>query len=534
MPHGPTGSPAGPPALEVHDLLRDFGSFRALSNVDLRIGVGTIHALVGQNGAGKSTLIGILAGRVRPSGGRVALLGNEIAYGNPRAIAQAGLATIYQELTIVASLSAVANVFLGHPMAKVGWLARGAMQRAFAELAKTLGVTINPEARAGALSVADQQMLEIMRALVLEPRVMLLDEPTASLSLAERESLLRVMRRLREQGMTLLLVSHNLDEVLSISDEITVLRDGEVVASGECGQWDKPRLVRAMLGDVSDGELAEVAAAGIGDIGAAPPCACGIPRPASGEDALRVDSLHVPPYLHHVSLRVGQGEIVGIAGLVGSGRTTLVRAIAGLEPASRGTITLRGVSRPMPRTPRGARRLGIGLLPEDRKFQGLVLQLTAAENVALGWAATLRPASPRRFRREAADAARAAGFDVRRLDEPIAHFSGGNQQKILLARAASTSLSVLLADEPTRGIDIHAKSETLASLRAMADRGLGVAVISSDLEELISLSDRIYVLTGGTCVTELARGRSDWSVACILAAAYGTSITPSANVGASN
>lgn len=511
-----------PAAISARGVGRVFARTRALDGVSLDVTPGTIHALVGENGAGKSTFLGIVAGRLAPSAGKVEVMGREIPYGNARLIARsAGVRAIYQELTVLPALTARANVFLGHPVARWGVLAERRMTSQFVELAKTLGVQVAPGTLAGKLSIADQQMLEIMRALIARPKVLLLDEPTASLSIAERQGLYRILKDLRSQGLTLVLVSHNLDEVLDLADAITVFRDGRIVRSDERAKWTKRSIVRAMLGEL-DRESEGPATAEADQVKDAPTAHR---RHRPGGLLLKVENLSVPGVLSDVSFGLYEGEVVGVAGLVGSGRTTLLRALAGLEPTASGRMELRGVERRIPASPRAARSLKIGLLPEDRKGQGLLLAQSAAENIVLGSSSRhgrLPLVSHRAMERASTGPAQEAGFPVARLAEPARNFSGGNQQKLLLARAAKAGLSILLADEPTRGIDIHAKAQIYESLRKTAvEHRAGVLVVSSDLEELETLCDRAFVLARSTFVAELQQEKGDLTVARILQHAFG-------------
>jgi ABC-type sugar transport system ATPase subunit len=506
----------GDAAIVVRNVVRDFSGVRALDRIDLSIARGSIHALVGGNGAGKSTMLGIIAGRLRPTSGTVALEGVELPYGNPLAIRRAGLATIYQELTIIPALSARANVFLGHTMARWGWLAEKAMARRYSALADELRVAIPQGAIAGELSVADQQMLEIMRALILEPQLLLLDEPTASLSIAERDTLYRILRDLRARGITMVLVSHNLDEVMDIADAITVFREGHVVRDAPRAEWSKQTLVRAMLGE----------AGGAVEEALIDPSAVTSPELAPktiGPSAIRVRDLAVVGAIQGVTFDVRAGELVGLAGLVGSGRTTTLRALTGLESNASGELEVGGETCGLPRTVRRARQLGIGLLPEDRKGQGLLLELSAAENITLGTRLEnrrLSTVSPRATADAASPAAAMIGFDTSRLGKLARNFSGGNQQKMLLARTMRSNLKVLLADEPTRGIDIHAKNEIYAALRQSAADGMAVVVVSSEFEELEALCDRIFVLARGRSVAELSRNEGETTVSRMLHHAF--------------
>jgi rhamnose transport system ATP-binding protein len=511
-----TGPRSGTAAIVVRNVIRDFSGVRALDRIDLSIARGSIHALVGGNGAGKSTMLGIIAGRLPPTSGRVELEGAELPYGNPLAIRRAGLATIYQELTIISALSAQANVFLGHTLARWGWLAEAAMTRRYREVADELGVTIPHGAIAGDLSVADQQMLEIMRALILEPRVLLLDEPTASLSIAERDTLYRILRDLRAREITMVLVSHNLDEVMDIADAVTVFREGRVVRDAPRAEWTKQTLVRAMLGEAGgEVEQALIEPSVVASSVAA--------SNAIGPSAIRVRNLTVLGAVEAVSFDVRVGEIVGLAGLVGSGRTTTLRALTGLGSNASGELEIGGETCGLPRTVRRARQLGIGLLPEDRKGQGLLLELSAAENITLGTRLENQmfgTVSPRATANAARPAAATNGFDTTRLGELARNFSGGNQQKMLLARTMRSDLKILLADEPTRGIDIHAKNEIYAALHQSAADGMAVVVVSSEFEELEALCDRIFVLARGRCVAELSRSEGETTVSRMLHHAF--------------
>jgi ABC-type sugar transport system ATPase subunit len=478
-------------ALRLRDIGKRFGGTRALAGVSFDVAAGTVHALVGENGAGKSTCLGILAGRVVPSEGEVELFGRPARFGDPRASRRAGVYAIYQELTIAPDMTTQANVFLGQTLARHGILRERDMRRRFRELCEELGVDVPSDVPAGALSVGSQQLVEIMRALVAEPRVVLFDEPTASLAAREREVFYGVLRRLRERGTTVVLVSHNLDEVLALSDEVTVFRNGRLTASRPAARWGKAELVHAMVGDVV------VGAAG----------AHGRPEPrADAAGTVRIRGLRVDGVLHDVDLEVRPGEIVGLGGLVGSGRTTLLRALAGDVRAQAGSLEIGGRKVRWPSSVPRARRLGIFLIPEDRKAAGVIGGLPAADNILLAdLASTARfgVISRSRARAAAAEASRGMGFAEGRLGAAAGTLSGGNQQKLLLARAAHCKPSVLLADEPTRGVDIGAKAEIVRTLKALAASGMAVITVSSELEELEGLCDRVVVLSRGEVVGEI-------------------------------
>jgi ABC-type sugar transport system ATPase subunit len=481
------------PAVRLAGLEKRFGGVRALKGIDLTIAPGQVHALVGENGAGKSTCLGVLAGRVTPDAGEVELFGEAAALGSPKLARRRGVASIYQELTIVPDLSTQANVFLGSDRRRLGFLRERDMTSSFRGLCSDLGVEIQADRRAGGLSIADQQLLEVMRALTLDPQLILFDEPTAVLAPREREVLYRIIRSLREEGRTIVFVSHNLDEVMQLSDQITVFRDGALVESRPVGDWTKDALVEAMLDeDIGEHERTVAQRGSAVRAGATP--------------AIEVRDLTVGRNVHGVELAVMPGEIVGIAGLVGSGRSTTLRAIAGAQKPIGGAMLLGGKELGWPRNVRAATRQGIFSIPEERRRSGLVMQLSGLENIILsdiGAAARMGFLGRRPGSGKAREAARAVGFDETRLREPVGNLSGGNQQKILLARAVYRNPSVLLADEPTRGVDVGAKAEIIASLRSLAGEGMALLVVSSEFEELEEACDRVLVLAKGRLVGAL-------------------------------
>jgi len=484
--------------IEFHGVRRTFGVTVALDSVDLTIRRGTVHALVGENGAGKSTALGILAGRIGPSEGTVTVFGSELPYGDPRACLKQGIAAIYQELTTVPALSPEANVFLGQTASRFGFLSRRRMRRRYEELCEQLGVEAKPPGvPAGRLAVADQQMLEVLRAIQVDANVVLFDEPTASLAEHERDAVLALMKGLRARGITVVFVSHHLEEVLEVCDDITVFRDGAIVASRPRAEWTRASMVAAMLGEDESGrtlrELEEN------------PQASKVVR-AGVVPLLRAEGITLPGAIEDVAVEVVAGEILGLGGMVGSGRTEVLRCLAGLEPRSRGRLWIEGEEVPWPKTVRRALSYGIALVPEDRKGQGLGLALSAAENVTMsdfGAVARFGFLRPGKLRAVAAEEAKPFGFDPNRIGSTAGHLSGGNQQKLLLARAANGRPRVLLVDEPTRGIDVGAKAEILLKLQEMVAAGTSILFVSSELEEVAGVSDRVLVLDGGRVVAEL-------------------------------
>jgi ABC-type sugar transport system ATPase subunit len=496
------------PAVAVDQVTRRYGAVQALRGVSLELRAGEIHALVGENGAGKSTLLGVLAGRVTPSSGTVTAFGAPLNAGSPRESRAAGIVAVYQELTTIPARSAYENVFLGQTPSRFGRADDREMRRRFAALCAEFEIDIPADARADTLSVADRQMLEIMRALEAGAQVVLFDEPTASLAHREREKLFVLMDRLRRRGAALAFVSHNLDEVLEVCDRVTVFRDGGIVAARPVAEWTKAELVHAMLGDALENRLEQRP----------------VRPPNPPRELLSTADLAVPDALYPTPLRIRAGEVLGVAGLVGSGRTTLLRALAGLERAQ-GTIEIDGRRCPAPRNPRAARALGIALIPEDRKAQGLVLAQSSAMNVVLGGlGATSRGGllTDRAAIAAAREAVADYGFDPARLRTPAGQLSGGNQQKLLLGRWRHSRPRILLADEPTRGIDVGAKTEILEALRRSAvEEGLAVVIVSSELEEVLAVSDRIVVLRDGRLVEELDAHAESLDVARLLRAAFG-------------
>ena len=502
----------GKDTIEFRGVRRTFGVNVALDDIDVDVRRGTVHAFVGENGAGKSTALGLLAGRLKPTGGTITVFGEEHAYGDPRLCLKNGIAAIYQELTTVPALSPEANVFLGQNFSRAGFLAQREMRRRYVELCGRLGVEAKPKGTvAGRLAVADQQILEVLRALQVDAKVMLFDEPTASLAEHEREAVLDLMRRLRADGITVIFVSHHLDEVLAVCDDITVFRDGSVVASKPRAEWTHNTMVDAMLGRDERGQMLKELERGEG-------AATHSVRRA-GEPLLRVEDLTLPGAVEDVALSVWPGEILGLGGMVGSGRTSILRCLAGLEPRSRGRLWVDGEEVAWPKTVRRALSYGITLVPEDRKGQGLGLALSAADNVAMsnfGAVSRFGFINPRRLRKVAAAEAEPFGFSPRRIDATTAHLSGGNQQKLLLARAANRRPRVMLVDEPTRGIDVGAKGEILIKLQEMVEQGMAIVFVSSELEEVAGVSDRALVLNRGQVVAQLEAEDEEITPASIL------------------
>lgn len=482
-----------PVAVSLRGIDKVYGEFYALRGLNLDFEPGRIHALVGQNGAGKSTCLGIIAGRTSATSGVLRI--DDVDYpGGLRArdAAAAGVAAVYQELSVFPALSVLENVFVGQLTGRLGLVSWRRLRRRLTELTALLGVSVDPNAIVGSLSLAQQQVVEILRGLALDSRVLLLDEPTAVLAPAERQSLFRVMRELRDRGVTIIFVSHYLDEVLAVADTVSVFRDGRLVEKSLIGDHSEESIVAAMLG-------AEAPA-----LAAAADRQASQEAVASGEPLLRVEGL-AAGRVDGVSLTVRAGEIVGIGGLVGSGRSTVLRALAGAQPARAGTMTFDGRRVRLPRSPRSARRLGIGYIPEDRKGSGLVIERSSKDNIALGdlgkvsWMGVVRRST---MDRVVHGLAARYGLAARAVDLPVGRLSGGNQQKVLFARSGLHRPKLLLADESTRGVDVGSKGGIMSTLRSLADDGMGVVFVSSDLNEVAAVSDRIYVFKSGRIVGE--------------------------------
>lgn len=494
------------------DVSRNFGATRALRDVTMDLATrGEIHSLVGENGAGKSTCLGMAAGRIAPSKGVIVINGEELPPGSPRAAKRMGVHAIYQELTIVPALPPAGNVFLGQEISRGGWLSERVMRSEYERLCEQLSVKPATTRRAGTLSVADQQVIEILRALASQASAILFDEPTAALAIAERDALFQTMRGLRAQGLALALVSHNLDEVLENSDTISVFRDGALVETRPGSAWTKREMVSAMLGGHSRG--AEIAA------GESQVRTSQRSTAAGDLPTLRVRDLTSAGVVDGIEFDLYPGEILGIAGLVGSGRTSILRALAGLDANATGVVETSASQSGVPKSAREARDRGIALLPEDRKGQGLLLARSGTDNVTLGaWAGLSRFhfLSDKRLRSAAVEAAEPVGFNPKRLQEDVRRLSGGNQQKLMIARWLHTDHQILLADEPTRGVDVGAKAEILQTLEKIVSQRRSIIVVSSELEEVVGLSDRVLVIDKGMQIGLLDSADGPIAVSTIL------------------
>jgi ABC-type sugar transport system ATPase subunit len=469
---------------------KSFPGVRALRGVDLDLHAGEVVALLGENGAGKSTLIKVLAGAHAPDGGTITLGGKQVAITSPLHARRLGIAVIYQELTLVPGMTAAENIFLGQEPATGGWIRRGEEQLRARELFERIGVRIDPNTQCRDLSVAGQQVVEIARALSLAARILVMDEPSATLTPQEVEHLFSIIRDLKSRGIGTIYISHRLDEVFAIADRVVVLRDGEHVGSRPIGATSRDELIRMMVGRRLEEEF--------------PPR-----QSAIGETRLVVRGLCRGTKVRDVSFTIRRGEVLGLTGLVGAGRTEMARLIFGADRADAGTIELDGKVLHI-RGPRDAIQAGICLLTEDRKGQGLVVGQSVRDNFALP---NLSQFS--RFGLVSSAAERAAleehiirmRIKVADVEQPVRNLSGGNQQKVVLARWLQRNCEVLLFDEPTRGIDVGAKVEIYQLINNLAAAGKAILLISSELPEVLGTCDRILVMHEGRITGEITNVR---------------------------
>ncbi len=473
--------------IEVRSLSKHFPGVQALADVDLDVETGTCHALVGENGAGKSTLGKILAGLYAPDSGEIRVAGEAVHFRGPGDAVARGIGMVHQELLFCENLSVAENLNLGAMPARGPFVDSREMHRRAAEWLEAIAADIDPRQRLGELPIGRQQLVQIAGAIGRGARILIFDEPTSSLSRAETERLYALIRDLLQKGVTCIYVSHRLEEIFALCQRVTVLRDGRVVGTKPIEALDRDELVRMMIG--RDVESSQAVA---GEPGAL---------------LLEVEALCSPGKFENVSFRLRAGEILGFAGLVGAGRTEIAQALFGLDPLASGQIKVEGAT-VRPKSPAQAKGLGLGLVPEDRKRHGLVLSLNSRENVALpslsqlsrlGW---VRSGPERRMVKEYFDRMRVR---APHLDAPTLGLSGGNQQKLVLAKWLATKSRILIVDEPTRGVDVGAKAEIHQLLQELARAGHGILAISSDLPELLGLATRTLVFRQGRLVGEVAQ-----------------------------
>ncbi|MBK8314526.1 MAG: sugar ABC transporter ATP-binding protein [Acidobacteria bacterium] len=467
-------------ALQMRAIRKTFPGVVALNNVDFDLRRGEVHILLGENGAGKSTLMKILSGAYQKDSGKILLNNREIEIKNPRHSCELGIGIIYQELNLVPHLSAAENIFLGREPAALGLIDKKRMNQSAQRLLAGLGMDFDPQRLVRELSIAEQQMVEIAKAISLDARILIMDEPTSALTEREIKELFTRIRLLKSDGVSIIYISHRMEELFEIGDRVTVLRDGGWIGTHNIAEVTKPELIRMMVNRELTQQFPKIKA----------------PR---GREVLRVEGLSRNDALTRISFSLYEGEILGISGLLGSGRTELARAIFGLDKIDAGSIQVKGRLQKIT-SPRQAINLGFGFLTEDRKTQGLVLPLSVQENICLP--------SVERFSRfgvvsnsEEAEAAGRFLKDLRikatGLGQRVIYLSGGNQQKVVLSKWLCSNGNILIFDEPTRGIDVGSKAEIYQLMNQLTAAGTAILMISSDLPEILGMSDRILVMHQG-------------------------------------
>ncbi|MFB2551836.1 sugar ABC transporter ATP-binding protein [Ensifer soli] len=484
-------TPGSLPFVRLTGASKSFSGIRVLKDVDFDIRPGEVHALLGENGAGKSTLIKIISGLYAPDpGGTMVVNGREAQFASTRDATREGIATVYQELLLFPELTVAENIFLGHyprhSWGGIDWPTTRSRARVLLDSLDTHDLDV--DTKVSTLSVAQRQRVEIAKALSHDARVLIMDEPTASLVEADVQRLMSVVRMLRKRGVGIIYVSHRMPEIFALADRVTVLRDGALIGTRAIGEVTEATLVSMMVGRSIDQLFPKA-------------------EPLIGETILEVENLTCGKLVNDMSFSLKRGEILGIGGLVGSGRTELALTLFGITPATSGTIRIDG--RPVAiRTPKAARDLGIAYVPEDRGLQGLVKAMTIKQNISMASIDRMTSGIFIRFAEEAQRAVAAVkrlGVRARSIDQPVGQLSGGNQQKVVIAKWLETEPKILILDEPTRGIDVGAKAEIHTMMGELARKGLAIIMISSELPEVIGMSDRILVMNNGRQVTIIDR-----------------------------
>jgi ribose transport system ATP-binding protein len=472
-------------------ICKAFPGVQALEDASLGVSAGEVHVLLGENGAGKSTLMKVLCGQYAADRGGISFAGETIAPESPIEAERLGLVIIHQELNLIPGLTVAENIFLGHEPTRGGFIRGDDMRRTSAELLRRVQCGVDPDAPVAGLSVAEQQLVEIARALKEEARLLVMDEPTAALADNEVEALFEVIRALCRDGVPVIYISHKMREIFAVGDRVTVMRDGRTVGTRTVSETDQGELIRLMVGRTIDEQIAKR-------------------EVEIGDAVLEVDGLRRQDALASISLSVGAGEILGVAGLMGSGRTELARAIFGADPVDAGTVRVSGTALPG-NDPAASIAAGLGFLTEDRKQQGLVLLMSVAENITLtsldelSRHGVLDLAGERAKAEELVDKLRIRAAS---LDQEAINLSGGNQQKVVLARWLAAGCRALIFDEPTRGIDVGAKAEIYELIGELVERGVAVVLISSEMPELLGLADRIAVMSEGSLQGILPRAEA--------------------------
>ena len=477
--------------MEFRNVSKTFPGVRALDDVSLDLNAGEVHVIVGENGAGKSTMMKIILGVYAPDGGELLLDDVPLSKNSPKIAEKHGIAMIYQELSIIPELSVAENIFLGHEITRGLLIDRSAMNARAEELLASIGVKVSPSTLVKNLSIANQQMIEIAKALSKDAKIIVFDEPTSSLTETEIAELFRIIAALRSKGVGMFYISHRLEEIFEIGDRITIMRDGRKISTAPMASMTMDSVVEGIAGRKIENVFQRH-------------------FPAKGDVLLELKDLCGERF-QHVNLDVRAGEIVGLAGLVGSGRSEVVRAAFGIDPYSSGEVLVRGER--MPRLdPRHVSRAGVAFLPEDRKREGLALSLSIRENAVISALRRLNPMMVVNGRRERAtvrDFVAKLGINTPTIEKLAYFLSGGTQQKVVLAKWLITEARIFIFDEPTRGIDVGSKSSIYSLMDELVGMGAGIIMISSELPEVLGMSDRIYVMAQGRIAGELDREQAD-------------------------
>lgn len=480
--------------LEMNNICKYFPGVKALDDMNFNLKAGEVHVLIGENGAGKSTLMKVLAGAYTPDEGELILEGKKVTKFNPITAQKNGIGIIYQEFNLVPYLTVAENIFINHMPAKgIGLLDKKKMHAKAKELLDGMEMDVDTHALASDIPVAQQQMVEVAKALTHDLKILIMDEPTASLSEREIEHLFEIVRSLKKRGIGIIYISHRLQEIPIIGDRITVLRDGKYICTRDVGDIETNELVKLMVGrEIKDLYKRD--------------------RKAPGEVALKVENLNAPKErLEDINIELRRGEIVGLAGLVGAGRTELARTLFHVDPYESGKITLLGEEISKNATPSEVIQKGLSLLPEDRKRQGISLILSVAHNVVMASMKRLQPRGIVQTKVEKAivdDYIKDINIVTTSQDQLVGKLSGGNQQKVVLAKWLCTQADVIIFDEPTRGVDVGAKGEIYALMDKLVQDGKAILMISSELPEIIGMSDRIYVMRNRKIVKEIPQAQA--------------------------
>lgn len=479
------------PLLQMRDISKSFGGVHALNDVHIEVYPGEVHALLGENGAGKSTLIKTITGVYQPNSGEITFQGQPVHFSGPREAQQHGIGAIYQEPSLFPDLDIAENILAGRQPVRAGRIDWRAMYHEAHQLLQQLGVGLDPRTKARNLSVAQQQTVEIARALSLNAQLLIMDEPTSSLTLTEVEELFRIIRQLRAAGTAVIFISHRLEELFAVADRVTILRDGRYVGTRDMSEVKTEDLIQMMVGR----QVAEL-----------------FPKQEApvGDALLEVTNLTARGKFEDVSFTLRAGEILGLAGLIGAGRTDVARALFGIQPVQAGSIKVKGQAVTI-RSPQQAMNLGLGFVPEDRQHHGLVLPMSIAANVTLPILPRLAASGWLRERAEkkvAATAVQRLEVKSAGINQKAKELSGGNQQKVVLAKWLETSPRILILDEPTRGIDVGTKAAVHQLMSDLANQGVAILMISSELPEVLGMSDRILVMREGHITGEFTRAQA--------------------------